>query len=72
MWTRTFWRRTAERAVKSAAQGWILAIGTDQFGWVSLDWAKIAAVGGILALLSVLTSIVSAPIGDGEDPSVVP
>lgn len=65
-----FWVETAERAVKSAAQGAILAVGADQLDVLALDWRVFAgsAAGG--ALLSVLTSLVSGTTG-GDTPSLV-
>lgn len=58
--TRAFWRDAIERAVKTAAQFALGAIGADQLDVVSADWGGIVslAVGG--AVLSILTSIGSA------------
>lgn len=72
MLTVTFWKAAAERAIKTAAQSLLLAIGAAQgFDLFHLDWANAlgAAAGG--ALLSVLTSIGSAPFGTPGTPSVV-
>ena len=71
--SRLFWLETIERAIKSAAQTVVLAWGLgDQIAnlfALNLEIALGAAGGG--ALLSVLTSIASAPIGRRRSPSLV-
>lgn len=72
MFTKKFWQKTTERAVKTAAQSLALAIGTAaSFNAVHADWAYIGsmALGG--AVLSVLTSITTAGAGPDDDPSAV-
>lgn len=67
-----FWKETAERALKTAAQSALLVIGADQLDVVSADWAAIGsfAVGG--AVLSVLTSVASRRLGsDDGSPSLI-
>lgn len=76
MWTLRFWKLTAERAVKSFAQG-VLAtwLGVGQV----MDVEEVSNlftlepwVGGFAtAVLSVLTSIGSAGLGPDDDPSAV-
>lgn len=71
MWTAKFWKRTAERVVKSAGQGYLAvwALFDHSFdGMISWDPLKGAAA---MAVLSLLTCVVSAPIGDSSDPSLV-
>lgn len=63
-----FWRDATERALKTAAQAALLFLGADQaLDAVSADWASTGsfALGG--AVLSYLTSIISAPFGSEED-----
>lgn len=73
LFTRAFWADAAERAIKTAAQVAILAIGqgvtVDLF---SADWRNVAglALGG--AVLSLLTSIASARVPGMSPASVVP
>ncbi|OBB15510.1 hypothetical protein A5731_00285 [Mycolicibacterium conceptionense] len=64
MWSLTFWKDTAERALKSFAQGVILALGGGAVNVLTIDWLTLAGAGGGAALLSVLTSIVSAGVAN--------
>lgn len=57
MFTKAFWRATAERVVASVAGGALAAIGSDAFGVVEADWQGIASVAlgaGVVALLKAL------------------
>lgn len=63
MWSRPFWRGAAERAVKSFAQGLLAFFALAQADVVSADWRAALAGAGTMALLSVLTSVVSSPFG---------
>jgi hypothetical protein len=69
---RNFWRQAAERAFKSGAQA-IIGAGllAEPFDVLHFDWqlGLGAVVGG--ALLSLATSIVTAPVGPTDTPSVV-
>lgn len=57
IFTRAFWVDACERAVKTAAQSAILAIGADQVNAVTVSWPEVGgfALGG--AVLSLLTSL---------------
>ena len=69
-WTTAFWKSTAERALKSAAQTALVVIGGDQLvNAISVDWLDVGgfALGG--AALSVLTSLGSGAVG-GPGPSL--
>lgn len=72
MFTKSFWTQTIERAVKSAVQMILLmtagATGLDLF---TLDWQRLALGAAAAAILSILTSIGSAPFGAKDSPSVV-
>ena len=77
MFSAAFWKAAAERAVKSAAQGVLLVwlgdagvAGGQVASLVSLDWATAGYAAGGMALLSLLTSVISAPIGDNGGPSL--
>ena len=70
IWTRTFWRAAAERALKSAAQGAILAgVGAAGFDAFDADWLAIAGASAGMAALSLLTSIGSDAL-TGSGPSL--
>jgi Putative lactococcus lactis phage r1t holin len=71
MWTLLFWKKTAERAVKSAGQGIVLALGAGLVNAWDADWKQVAGVGLGMAVLSVGTSMASIAIGPDDDPSVV-
>jgi hypothetical protein len=71
MWTKNFWKQAAERAIKSAAQGVIGLWTLDGFNIVHADWALAGGVAAGAAVLSVLTSIVTASVGEPNDPSAV-
>ena len=64
MWTALFWKQVAERAVKTFAQGLVALWGADKvLGVLDIDWGKALSVAALALLLSVLTSIISAPVG---------
>lgn len=69
MFTAAFIKATLERALKTAAQSAILVIGADQFNALDFDWANLGgfAAGGFA--LSVLTSVATGALTDGN-PSV--
>jgi len=76
MWTAAFWKAAAERAIKSAAQGVIMVwlgstgvAGDTVATLLTLDWATAGYAAGGMALLSVLSSVVSSGVG-GPGPSL--
>lgn len=71
MFTRTFWRKATERALKTAAQSAILVFGADQINALSANWSDVGgfALGGLV--LSYLFSISTAGAGPDDDPSAV-
>lgn len=69
--SRLFWVESLERAVKSAAQGALLAVGADQLNVLSLDASVVGGFAGGAALLSLLTSLASGGIGSDDSPSAV-
>ena len=68
MWTLTFWRAVAERALKSAAQGATLAVGADSLhaNALTFDWPTMGGFAAGAAVLSILMSIASAATTDGS------
>lgn len=84
MWTSTFWKQTAERAVKTAAQAIIAYLGLVGVGDIGNpaavqavlpDWQSVAVTAGAIAIFSacasVATSLASAKIGPQDSPSAV-
>ena len=71
MWTRNFWRQSAERAGKSAAQALLGMWALDGFNVLHAHWDLAFGIGAGAAVLSVLTSIVTAGVGEKGDPSAV-
>ena len=71
MWTVGFWKQTAERAVKTAAQASAAFFVVGSTGVADVDWATVGGVAGAAAVASVLTSLASAPFGPADSPSLV-
>lgn len=73
MLTKAFWLGATDRCVKSFAQALLLLWGADS-GFNILDVSVPAAFGlaAGAAVLSLLTSIVSAPAGDTGTTSLLP
>lgn len=63
VWTSAFWKAAAERALKTFAQTLIVLIGAEQVNVMALDWPQLLTVAGSAAVMSVLTSMASAPFG---------
>lgn len=62
IWTGAFWKDTAERAIKTAAQtaGAVLVVGTPIW---EVDWTAGLGITATATALSVLTSIASSGVG---------
>ncbi|MFJ8855087.1 holin [Streptomyces sp. NPDC102437] len=60
-----FWAATAERAVRTAAQTLLAALGLSAADVLDADWSQALALAGSAALLAVLTSISTAGTGTG-------
>lgn len=72
MFTKSFWTQTIERAIKSAVQMALVVIaGAQGLDLFELDLPSLAAGALAGAILSVLTSIASAPFGNPDSPSLV-
>lgn len=67
----SFWKLAAERAVKTFAQTAVALIGAEAFDIIAFDWAALGSVAAGAAVVSVLTSVASARIGEEGDPSLV-
>lgn len=71
MFTKSFWKQAAERAVKSAAQALIGMWTLDGFNVLHADLPLAGGVAGGAAVLSLLTSLVTSGVGQKNDPSAV-
>ena len=71
MFTTTFWKSAAERAIKTVAQALIAVLAATTFDWFTADWQAIAGTAATAGVLSLLSSIASAGIADKGTPSAV-
>lgn len=71
MFTTSFWKQAAERAVKSAAQSLLGLWALDGFNVLNADFAMAGGVAAGAAVLSLLSSIVTAGVGEKDSPSAV-
>lgn len=71
IWSASFWKQAAERAVKTAAQAGAAFFVVGSTGVADVDWATVGGVAGAAAVASVLTSLASAPFGPADSPSLV-
>ena len=72
MFTKKFWVESSERALKTFAQTLLAMIGAVAvFDAFTADWLTMISVSLGATVLSYLTSIVSAEVGDYGTPSLV-
>lgn len=64
MFTKTFVKDTAERAVKTFAQSAVAVLTAGATGVLDVDWLNLLSVALLATLISVLTSIGSGKVGD--------
>lgn len=64
MFTKTFWKDTAERAVKTFAQSMVAVMTAGATGVLDVDWKNAVSVALLATLVSVFTSIGSGTVGD--------
>lgn len=69
--SREFWLASTERAVKTFAQGFLALAAGQAFNALTAPWQTLLGLSIGMAVLSLLTSIVSAEIGDKGTPSLV-
>jgi hypothetical protein len=71
MFTAIFWKSAAERAIKTVAQALIAVLAATTFDWFTADWQAIAGTAATAGVLSLLSSIASAGIGDKGSTSLL-
>lgn len=71
MFTSNFWKQAAERAIKTFVQAALALLGGDGLGVLDIAWPNVASVGALAALISVLTSVATAGVGEPDDPSAI-
>lgn len=72
MLTSRFWALAFERAIKTFAQSLLAVLGANGIGLLTAPWITALSTAGMAALLSVLTSVTSEPVGQRGSPSVLP
>lgn len=74
LFTKRFWLDAAERAIKSFAQGAIAALSQDVAGadLFAANVRTVLAAGALMAVLSLLTSVASAPVPGISPASILP
>ncbi len=71
MFTTTFWKAAIERAVRTFAQTFAALLVADPLvGAVEFDWLDGAAVSGLAALASLLTSLGASVLTPSNGPSL--
>ena len=66
-----FFKSLLERALKTVAQSLVAVIGVGATNLLDVGWMQALSVAGLATLISILTSIGSAPWGDPNTPSLV-
>ena len=72
MFTYRFWQLTIERAIKTFAQSLAAIFSAAGLGLLTVPWSASLSTAGMAAVLSVLTSMASAPVGEPNSPSLLP
>ncbi|WP_285009500.1 holin [Lactococcus formosensis] len=70
MFTKTFWKDTAERAVKTFAQSMVAVMTVGATGVLDVDWKNTVSVALLATLVSIFTSIGSGYVGDDSASAV--
>lgn len=71
IFTIAFWRAASERAIKSAAQGLLVAgVGAAGFDALTANYETLGGAALGMALASILTSVASDALTDGAGPSL--
>ena len=71
MWSKKFWKETAERAIRTLSQVLLSMIVVGETGFLDVDWLQALSVAGLAAVASILMSIVATGIGDQGTASLI-
>ena len=71
MYTITFWKDAAERAIRTAAQALLALWATDVSGVLAVDWVQAGLVSALAALMSLLMSIAATGTGSQDSASTI-
>ena len=71
MFTRKFWRDTAERAISTAAEAAVAILGADAFNIIDIDPLHVGGIAAGAALLAVLKAVGASARGNPESASLV-
>ena len=71
MYTLTFWKDAAERAIRTAAQALLALWATDVSGVLAVDWLQAGSVSALAALMSLLMSVAATGTGSRDSASVL-
>ena len=70
MFSKSFWRATAERTISTAAQAALAMLGADGLGVIDVDWGQVGSVSGLAAVLAVLKALAASQTGSSDSPSL--
>jgi len=71
MFSFTFWKDAAERAIRTGAQALLALWATDISGVLEVDWTQAASVAALAALTSILMSVAATGVGNSQDASAI-
>jgi hypothetical protein len=70
MFTVSWLKDAAERAIKTFAQSALATLGLGTLDVLTVNWVGVVSIGAGAALISVLTSVASEPVGVGGTASL--
>ncbi|WP_326808188.1 holin [Streptomyces sp. NBC_01775] len=68
MTTAAFWKATFERMLRTFAQAVLALLGGDGLGLLDVGWGAALSVGGLAAVLALLTAVATS--GGTEGPGI--
>jgi hypothetical protein len=71
VYTLTFWKDAAERAIRTAAQALLALWATDVSGVLAVDWVQAGSVSALAALMSLLMSVAATGTGSQDSASTI-